>query len=170
MIELTEEPYDGPVATALVQALHADIAERYAGETESWTAEEIHADDVAYLAEITPELVRAPHGSFVVAWVDGEPAGCGAVKPLDHAVGVGEIKRMYTAPGARRRGIASAVLRKLEAAATELGYERLQLETGSAQPEALAVYEAHGWHRIEGYGRYRDLPSSICFAKALPAR
>lgn len=169
MIQLTEEPYDGPIATALVAALHQDINERYAAEMTDWTEAEVEADMVAYLAEVNPALVTPPHGSFVVAWLDGEPAGCGALKPVDDVAGVGEIKRMYTVPGARRRGVSRAVLAELEARAAALGYRRLQLETGTEQPEALALYESHGWERIEPYGRYKDEPSSVCFAKDLPA-
>ncbi len=169
MIQLTEEAYDGSIATALVAALHQDINERYAAEMADWTEAEVEADMIAYLAEVNPALVTPPHGSFVVAWLDGEPAGCGALKPVDDVAGVGEIKRMYTVPGARRRGVSRAVLAELEARAAALGYRRLQLETGTEQPEALALYESHGWERIEPYGRYKDEPSSVCFAKDLPA-
>ena len=169
-MEITEEPYDGPVGRALVAALTQDINERYAFEIVAWSAEEQAQDEVDYQAEVTPELVVPPHGAFYVAWLDGRPAGCGALKPLHRdgtAPDVGEIKRMYTAPDARRRGVSRAVLDRLEERAGELGYRRLQLETGTAQPEALALYETGGWHRIEPYGRYKDTADSICFAKDL---
>jgi GNAT superfamily N-acetyltransferase len=169
VIQLTEEPYDGSIATALVAALHQDINERYAAEMADWTETEVEADMIAYLAEVNPALVTPPHGTFVVAWLDGEPAGCGALKPVDGEVGLGEVKRMYTVPRARRRGVSRAVLAELEARAAALGYRRLQLETGTEQPEALALYGSHGWERIEPYGRYKDEPSSVCFAKDLPA-
>jgi GNAT superfamily N-acetyltransferase len=74
---------------------------------------------------------------------------------------------MYTATSARRRGVSRAVLTRLEEIAAELGYRRIQLETGTAQPEAMALYASHGWRRIEPYGRYSDSPSSVCFAKDL---
>lgn len=167
MIELTEEPYDGPVAEALVAALNADINERYAADMQQWTEVEQADETTAYLAEVTPELVCRPHGVFLVAWLDGEPAGCGALKPFDADARLAEIKRMYTVPGARRRGVSRAVLVRLEAIAAELGYRHLQLETGTEQPEALALYESAGWSRIPSYGRYKDDPSSVCYAKAL---
>jgi GNAT superfamily N-acetyltransferase len=170
VITLTEEAYDGPVAAELIAALLVDINERYAHEIEHLTPEELAAGDADYLAEVTPELVSRPLGVFLVAWIDGAPAGCGAVKPLDGSAVIGEIKRMYTAPPARRRGVSRVVLSRLERVAEELGYERLQLETGTEQPEALALYESHGWHRIEPYGRYKDSPSSVCFAKDLGHR
>jgi GNAT superfamily N-acetyltransferase len=161
LIRISEEPYDGPVAVALVEALMADLNERYAG------IDDDDPDDDDYLAEVTPTMVRAPLGTFLVAWLDAAPAGCGALKPLDHDPSVGEIKRMYTAPAARRRGVSRALLLRLEEAAATLGYRRIQLETGTAQPEALALYASHGWHRITPYGRYRHSPESVCFAKEL---
>ncbi|MET0728037.1 MAG: GNAT family N-acetyltransferase [Acidimicrobiales bacterium] len=167
MITLTEEPVDGSVAAGLVTALTAEINERYAYAMEAMTDAERSADAAGVAAEISPDLVRAPLGTFLVAWLDGDPAGCGAVKPLDVAAGIGEVKRMYTTPSARRKGVSRAVLSALEQRAAELGYKSLQLETGTAQPEALALYEAQGWHRIVPYGRYKDEPDSVCFAKDL---
>lgn len=165
MITVTEEPYDGPIGVTLVQALLDDLNVRYADEI----AEDLPdaPDDDAYLAEVTADMVRPPKGAFLVAWLDGEAAGCGALKPLDGDPSIGEIKRMYTVPAARRRGVSRTLLVALEAKAVELGYRDLQLETGLAQPEALALYESHGWHRIEPYGFYKHSPQSVCFAKAL---
>ena len=167
MIRLTEEPYDSEVAGRLVAALTADINERYADETDPWTPEEEAADIAAYLAEVDPVVVRPPLGTFVVAWLEGEAVGCGAVKLTDPADDLGEVKRMYTVPEARRQGVAAAILVHLEARAAALGIRRLRLETGTAQPEALALYESHGWARITPYGRYRDEPSSVCFGKSI---
>jgi GNAT superfamily N-acetyltransferase len=165
VITITEEPYDGPVAIALVRSLLVDLNERYADEVLEGDADAPDDDD--YLSEVTPELVRPPKGTFLVAWLEGEPAGCGAVKPLDLDPSKGEIKRMYTVPAARRRGVSRSLLVALEARAAELGYAFLQLETGLAQPEAIALYETHGWHRITPYGHYKDSPQSVCFGKAI---
>jgi len=162
LITVTEEAYDGPVALDLVQALLQDLNERYADLDEA-----DDPDDDDYLAEVTPAMVRPPLGSFLVAWIDGQPAGCGALKPLDADPTIGEIKRMYTAPIARRRGVSRTLLVRLEEAAAGLGYRRIQLETGLAQPEAMALYESHGWHRITPYGHYKHSPQSVCFAKEI---
>lgn len=167
MIEITEEPYDGELAASLVAALHAEINELYALQIAEMAEAERQEDDAAYLAEVTPDVVRRPHGAFLVAWLDREPVACGAVKPFDGMAGVGEVKRMYTAPAARRRGISRAVLARLELLAGELGYHRLQLETGSPQHQAVGMYESAGWARITPYGHYKDSPESICFAKDL---
>lgn len=169
MIELTEEPYDGEVAAVFIAALLADLNERYADDLTDMTPEEQADDEAAYLAEVVPEVVERPRGAFVVARLDGEVVGCGAVKPLGGRAGVAEIKRMYTEPSARRRGVSRAILTRLEEIAAELGYRSLQLETGVQQPEAVALYESAGWHRVEPYGRYRESPWSICLAKDLAA-
>lgn len=163
MIELTEEPYDGEAMTALAVALNLEINERYDDGTPN------DEDDANYRAEVTPELVARPVGTCVVAWIEGKAVGCGAIKAMKGRPGTGEVKRMYTAPSARRRGVGRVVLRRLEEIAAELGYQRLQLETGTAQPEAIRLYEADGWHRIAPYGFYKDSPLSVCFAKDLPA-
>jgi GNAT superfamily N-acetyltransferase len=170
--ELSEEPYDGPVATALVQALMRDLNERYAEWAEDWPDEEREerqaSSDADYLAEVTPAQVSPPHGAFVVAWLDGQPVACGALRPAE-ADGEAEVKRMYTAPAVRRRGIGNLVLERLEARAAELGYRRLRLETGTAQPEAIALYERAGWHHIASYGRYAGHAASVCLGKDLGA-
>src|SRR3712207_5432258 len=76
----------------------------------------------ASIAEMTP-----PAGYFVVAWLNGAPVGCGALKV--GSKGIGEVKRMWTAPSARGLGIARRVLRGLETEAHEAGLTRLRLET-----------------------------------------
>ncbi len=81
--------------------------------------------------------------------------------------GIAEIKRMYVAPQARRRGVARALLGALEADAHRLGYRGLILETGTRQPEAMALYESSGWSITPRYGAYRAFASSRCYAKDL---
>jgi GNAT superfamily N-acetyltransferase len=167
VIELTEEPYDGPLGQRFLAALVEEVNLRYADAIAGMTPAEREADNAAYAVEVTPQMVTRPSGAFVVAWLDAEPVGCGAVRALRDQPGVGEIKRMYTDPAARRRSVSRMVLARLEAIAVELGYHRLQLETGTPQPEAIGLYESAGWHRIEPYGLYRDAPTSRCFAKDL---
>jgi hypothetical protein len=62
------------------------------------------------------------------------------------------VKRMWTNPRYRRRGLATPVLRTLEEAAVESGYDRLILETGPLQPEAEELYGRSGYCRTEVYG------------------
>ena len=93
-----------------------------------------------------PEEMTPPNGFFVVAWLDGAPAGCGALKIGDE--GSGEVKRMWTAPTARGLGIARRVLRSLEAKAREVGLMRLRLETNRTLHEAQALYHGEGYREV----------------------
>ena len=101
----------------------------------------------------------------VVAIAEGVPVGCGAIKPVEAAAM--EVKRMYTLPAWRGKGVASRVLAELEQWARELGMERCILETGLRQPEAIALYESNGYEPIPNYGPYAGVTNSRCFAKVL---
>jgi GNAT superfamily N-acetyltransferase len=159
-VVVRSEPYSGPIARLLVAALIVDIEERYAADGE---ADDPEAEWTLGVDEVTP-----PRGVFLVASLDGRPAGCGALRPFPAAgADVAEIKRMYTSPSARRRGVGRAVLARLECEAVALGYRRVQLETGLRQPEAMALYEASRYHRIPNYGMYATSELSACFAKDL---
>ena len=95
--------------------------------------------------------MEPPGGTFLVALEGDVPVACGGLRTLDGPARVGEIKRMYVVPGARRRGLARRLLAELEACARELGHERLRLDTNAAQPEALQLYEATGYVEITDY-------------------
>jgi putative acetyltransferase len=115
-----------------------------------------------------PDEIAGGRASFVVAWVKGEPVGCGAFRPLSEDEGnVAEIKRMYVEPRMRRHGISRSILVELEKLARDCGYAVVRLETGLRQPNAIRLYETSGYHRIERYGRHRDDPLSVCFEKSL---
>jgi GNAT superfamily N-acetyltransferase len=101
----------------------------------------------------------------VVLYLDGQPAGCGAIK--EYEPGVMEVKRMFVPPPARGKGLATAVLKELETWAAELGYEKCILETGDTMPDAIALYKKNGYRSIPNYGQYVDVASSVCFEKHL---
>ena len=115
-LSISTMAYDDPVAVALIQALADDLDERYGAEDD---------DGDGWFAEVTPEKVQPPHGVFLVALDEetGDALGCGGLKRLDDTTG--EIKRMYTAPAGRRRGIGRALLARLEGEARALGYASL---------------------------------------------
>ncbi len=101
----------------------------------------------------------------LVAYLDGQPVACGALKPFD-ATGM-EVKRMFTLPQHRSKGFAARVLAALEAWASELGYRKCILETGRQQPEAIALYRKCGYKIITNYGPYAGIDNSVCFEKIL---
>ncbi len=74
---------------------------------------------------------------------------------------------MYVLPEKRGHGIASLVLRELEAWAKELNYTSCILETGYKQPEAISLYKRNLYNIIPNYGQYAGVESSVCFEKVL---
>lgn len=101
----------------------------------------------------------------VLAYENEKPLGCGAVK--EYAKDTMEIKRMYTTPAARNKGIASRVLSELENWAIELAYTKCILETGRRQVEAIGLYKKNGYTPIPNYGQYVGVENSLCFEKDL---
>jgi GNAT superfamily N-acetyltransferase len=141
-----------PAARALIEALNAELAERYPEEG----ANHFRLD----LEEVAPG-----RGAFVLASRAGTPVGCGAVRRVEPAVG--EVKRMYVVPAERGRGTGRLILDAIEREARGLGLTRLVLETGVRQPDAIALYERAGFGRISAFGDYDDSPLSVFMAKEL---
>jgi GNAT superfamily N-acetyltransferase len=105
-----------------------------------------------------------PAGAFLVARIDGRPAGCGALKTL--RPGVGEIMRMWVAREHRGLGIGARILGGLEAEAGRLGHRTVRLYTNRSLAEAKAMYRARGYVEIP---RYNDDPyANHWFEKRLP--
>lgn len=101
----------------------------------------------------------------VVVYNHGEAVSCGALREFDPETM--EVKRMFTKPGSRGKGFASAVLRELENWAAELGYKKCILETGLRQPEAISLYKKQGYLSRPNYGKYANVINSVCFEKIL---
>jgi len=152
-IELARVALPHPEALALIAALNAELAATY-------------PEEGATHFRLDPEEVAPGRGAFVIARLDGVAVACGAVRRIEPSVA--ELKRMYTRPQARGRGVARALLRALEAAASELGATRVVLETGTRQREALALYARAGYTPIPAWGEYTTSPLSVCLGKALP--
>jgi GNAT superfamily N-acetyltransferase len=109
--------------------------------------------------------VGGPRTVFVVAYLGGEPVGCGALRQYDGDIA--EVKRMYTVPAFRGRGVAAAVLAALEGHARRFGYPVVRLETGDRQPGAIRLYERGGYRHIPPFGPYVAWADSVCFEKPL---
>lgn len=151
-LRLQRASMDLPEAVALMCALDAESQARYPFD--------LSKHFVVDAAEVSGE-----RGSFLLAYLDDLAVGCGAVRLLRDRDA--ELKRMYVAPEARGRGVASALLRELEAEAARLGARRLILETGNKQIEALALYRREGYAEIPRYEPYVDAQHSICMEKNL---
>jgi GNAT superfamily N-acetyltransferase len=143
---------DAQVMTAEVQD---EYRRRYGGEGD--------------VSPIDVHQFDAPHGHFVMIYVDDVPAAMGGWRIGGPAGETdAEIKRMYVRPEFTRRGLARAVLDALETAAAAAGITRLVLETGTAQPEAIALYLSSGYVAIEPFGFYADYDDSVHLAKTVP--
>jgi GNAT superfamily N-acetyltransferase len=151
-VEIRREEILAPVVQQLIAALNAELEERY-------------PEEGANHFRLDPEEVAEGRGAFLVAYRDGMPVGCGAVRKIDRAVC--EIKRMYTTPAVRGNRVGRQVLMELEAEARRLGATRLVLETGPRQAEALSLYHRAGFVVIPQFGEYDGCEFSVCMAKDL---
>jgi GNAT superfamily N-acetyltransferase len=106
------------------------------------------------MTRASAEEFDPPGGLFVVLMDESATAAGGGFRR--HDTHTCEVKRMWTSPQHRRRGLATRVLRALEDGAREVGYDRVILESGPQQPEAEAMYAQRGYNRIEVYGHYPE--------------
>jgi GNAT superfamily N-acetyltransferase len=110
-----------------------------------------------------------PAGAFLVLESAGVTLAGGALRRL--APGVGEIKRMWTAPDHRGRGHSRRILGALEAAAARRGYHTVRLQTGILQPAAIGLYESSGYEATPAaWGRLAGDPRVLSYEKRLDAR
>ncbi|MGW2254060.1 GNAT family N-acetyltransferase [Kitasatospora sp. NPDC001660] len=154
-VEFRVTGYGHPDAQALSAEVQQEYVRRYGDPDET---------------VLRPDDFEAPAGLFLIAYLDGRPVACGgwrAKQAGPHGLrdGDAELKRMFVVPDARGRGLARAVLRRLERTAVEAGRTRFILETGTEQPEAVALYRSEGYEAIQKFGIYREHPQSICLGK-----
>jgi GNAT superfamily N-acetyltransferase len=158
VLELRPTPFDHPDSLRLIAEIQQVYVERYGGEDAT---------------VIDPREFDAPGGFFVIGYADGEPVACGGWRAR-HAFeggplrdGDAEVKRMYVAAAHRGRGYARAVLAELERTAAAAGRRRIVLETGTMQPEAIALYTSAGFAPMPAFGAYAGSPASRYFAKPI---
>ncbi|MDG4829513.1 GNAT family N-acetyltransferase [Solwaraspora sp. WMMD1047] len=152
-LEIRVVGYDSPVARKLVVDALADLGRRYGGS----------GDDTP----VDPGQFQPPSGAFLVAYLDGAAVGCAGWRSHGDGDETAELKRMYTAPTVRGRGVARRLLGAVERSAREHGRKRLILECGDRQPEAIALYRSCGYELIENFGYYRDEPGVLSFGRLL---
>jgi GNAT superfamily N-acetyltransferase len=149
VLTLTRTDSDNSDFIQLVRLLDADLATRD-GNEHSFYAQFNKIDKIRHV---------------VVAFENNLPVGCGAIKSYD--LQTMEVKRMYTLPEHRGKGIAKNILKELEKWAAELSCNKCILETGRRQPEAIELYQRSGYTIIPNYGQYAAIENSVCFEKQL---
>lgn len=143
--------YLHPVAQQLVAELDVELQERYGGDD--------HGPSAAH-----PSEFATPSGTFLLMQDQLGPIACAGIRT--HGADA-ELKRMYVRPNRRRNGFARHLMVALEDYARGRFFSRIILETGSAQPESMALYERLGYVPIPAFGDYRQYPESRCYAKWL---
>lgn len=141
-ITVGEEAADSAEARQCLARYFDELAERFEEGFDQGKGNTTTED------EFTP-----PRGTFVIARLDGSPMGCAALRMMDATTA--EIKRMWVAPAARGFGVASRMLRKLEAIAHDFGAETVVLDTNRSLKEAQALYRREGYEEI---ARFNDNP------------
>lgn len=157
-LDLRVLAYDHPDSVELIEAVQREYVARYGG---------VDATPVA------PPEFAAPLGLFMVGYVGGRPVVCGGWRLRSSGTdprlrdGDVELKRMFVLEEYRGRGHARRLLAELERAASIAGGNRIVLETGTKQPEAIALYRSSGYEPMPRFGVYRDSEHSLCFTKPL---
>ena len=118
---------------------------------------------------LPPDAIFQPHVRFFLGRLDGVAVGCGGLALLsDYA----EVKRMYVRLASRGRGVAQALLSRIEAEAKANGFDILRLETGDKQSAAIRLYERAGFRPCAAFGEYaamspNAIATSLFFEKRL---
>jgi putative acetyltransferase len=108
-----------------------------------------------FCSHLTVEQMADADTTVFVARDDGRAVACGALRR--HGDGVGEVKRMYTAPSHQGQGIGGRIHALIEVHARDERLTRLVLETGHRHDAAWRVYERGGFARC---GPVLDYPPS----------
>ncbi len=156
-LTLLRVPYADPAVVALTAEVQDYYRQIYGGPDDS---------------PLPDEQLVPPAGLFLLARLDGEPVGMGGWRKVRDVPALGgghpaELRRMYTAPAARHRGVARALLTELERTAAEHGADVMVLSTGGIQADAVAFYRACGYVDIAPFGHWADAPGIVCLARRL---
>jgi len=152
-------PFDHPDAVKLNDQVQAEYHARYG--------------DGGDATVLDPSDFTPPNGVYLIAYDEhDDPVATGGWRSQDangegNEDGDAELKRMYVIEQARGLGLARRMLAALEENARTSGRTRMVLETGTKQPEAIALYTSSGYEPCAKFGYYRFHDDSRCFAKAL---
>jgi GNAT superfamily N-acetyltransferase len=137
-LSISSEPIHSAGAKSVFYAAIDELNRRYGGTEDE---QHLHLDEL-----------EAPNGFFLVARKDTHPVGGVGVREIvAGAQRIGEVKRLWVRPDVRRQGIAEALMADVLEHARLAGFAQLYLETGGAQPEAIAFYPKIGWQSVASF-------------------
>jgi putative acetyltransferase len=115
-----------------------------------------------------PGEYAAPQGALLLALVDGEVAGCGALRPLADVdyPNACEMKRLYVRPAFRRFGIGRLLAQALFDRGVQAGYSNLLLDTLDDMEAARGLYASLGFEEIPPY-YFNPIPGAHYLRAAL---
>lgn len=149
MITLKRTTSDNPDFEKLVQQLDAYLRI-------------LDGDDHEFYAQFNKTNLLK---NALIGYENDVAVGIGAYKEYDTKTV--EIKRMYTLPEHRGKGIAKAILTELERWAKEEKYTMAILETGYMQKDAIGLYQKLGYKITENFGQYIGVENSVCLKKEI---
>ncbi|WP_419817680.1 GNAT family N-acetyltransferase [Glaciibacter flavus] len=151
-----------PVSIAVEPPRQPEVARLLAAS--SAYAQALYPPENTFLLSVGS--LEAPSVSFYVAR-DENAEAVGIAALVDGEDGCAELKRMFVSDAARGRGVARALIRRIEEDAAARGIRRIVLETGDLHDAAQALYLTCGYAPIAQFGQYVGEPHSVCFAKQL---
>lgn len=140
-----------------------DPAAPYVADLLAYHLREVQGVMGDYAFSLDASGLSAAGVTFWTAWREQALVGIGALKELDAAHA--EVKSMRAAPAARGSGVGRAMLQHIVAEARKRGYDRLSLETGTADMHraAIALYRSAGFVSCDAFGDYRPSPHNQFF-------
>ena len=137
-VEIREVDPAGPDARQCLRAYVEELNQR-------WEA----GFDPSAGVSAEPHELTPPAGCFLVAYLYGEPIGCGGVKHLPG--GPSDVKRMWVSPAARGLGLGRRLLHELEQRVRDSGATVARLETNRVLAEAIGLYRSEGYVEVEAF-------------------
>jgi ribosomal protein S18 acetylase RimI-like enzyme len=129
---------------------HIDTARTLFREYESWLDEDLCFQSFEAEVRDLPGRYAPPGGRLLLAYADGEPAGCVAMRKIGD--GTCEMKRLFVRPQFQGRGIGRLLVDSIIESARAAGYGKMRLDTYPPKmAKAVEMYRSHGFYLIDAY-------------------
>ena len=137
-VEIAPEPATGQAAQYCLGEYYRELEQRF---------EEGFDPDLSLVPSL--DEFAPPRGIFLIARRDGQPIGCGGLKPISNDAAY--LKRMWVDPQSRGLGLARRLLGALENEAHSMGYSTVRLETNRTLVEAQRLYRSAGYREVPAF-------------------